>query len=334
MTFGGQAAADKARGALEIDDVKTIVDRALDSEINFIDTADVYAGTESETLVGEAIKSRRNEVVLATKCGAKVGMLPNQVGLSRMHMMEALEASLRRLQTDRIDLYQVHNFDPHTPIESIMRTLDDMVHQGKVRAVGCSNFAAWQLTKAMGISKQERLEPFVSIQSFYSLANRDIETEILPALNDAGLSLICWSPLAGGVLSGKFTRTGVSDPGARRNTNNFPPIDEDKTLDVVDVLMAVAQRHGATVPQVALAWLLAQNSVTSLIIGAKRISQLNDNLGALDIALTEQDMAELNKVSDSPVRYPGWIQSFGAAGKVPQGYPFTGPSWGLGEEPI
>lgn len=334
MTFGGaDSPVSNAIGRLTQSETDAIVGQALDAGINFIDTADIYGGGRSETLLGETLKGRRRDVVLATKFSARVGAGPNQVGQSRLHLMDALEQSLTRLATDHIDLYQIHNFDPFTPIDMMLRALDDVVRQGKVRYIGCSNLAAWQLMKALGISERERLAPFVSIQSYYSLAGRDVESELVPAINDAGIGLLCWSPLAGGLLSGKFDRNGSKDADSRRAKIQFPPVDEAQAFDVIDVLKAIAAKHGATPAQVALAWLLSRPTVTSILVGIRRPEQLTDNLQAFDVSLTDDDLTQLDEVSRSPTRYPAWIQSYNAKGRVPQGYMLDGASWALGESP-
>lgn len=334
MTFGGaDNPAGNAIGRLSAGEADAIVGMALDAGINFIDTADVYGAGGSETVLGEVLKERRSDVVLATKVSSKAGRGPNDIGQSRGHIMASLEGSLRRLKTDHIDLYQVHTFDPFTPIETMLRSLDDAVRQGKVRHIGCSNFAAWQLMKALGVSARAGLEPFVSIQSFYSIAGRDVEAEVIPAVTDQKLSLLCWSPLAGGLLSGKFDRHGNSDASARRAKIAFPPVDEARTFDVIDGLKAVAQRRKSEPAQIALAWLLAKPAVTSVIVGIKRPDQLAANLSALDLVLDKGDLDQLDEASRIPASYPGWIQSYNAAGRVPAGYPFDGPNWTLGERP-
>jgi aryl-alcohol dehydrogenase-like predicted oxidoreductase len=331
MTFGGSAGPI---GNLPVAEVDAIVGAALNAGINFIDTADVYNGGESEAVLGEALKLRREDIVLATKASGRVGRGPNDVGQSRIHIMQALEASLKRLRTDRIDLYQVHNFDHFTPMEEMLGTLDAAVRQGKVRYIGCSNYAAWQVAKAIGISEARRLSRFVSVQAYYSLAGRDIERELVPAIADHGLGLLCWSPLAGGLLSGKFDRGGTADTGARRASLQFPPVDDNRVFDIIDVLKAIAAKHEATPAQVALAWLLSRQAVTSVIIGVKRIDQLQDNLGALDLRLDAHDIEQLEAVSRLPISYPGWIQSYRAVGRVPAGHPFDLPSWGPGDRPV
>ncbi|MDX6345666.1 MAG: hypothetical protein QOF84_456 [Streptomyces sp.] len=320
MTFGGAGTPPyDAVGGLGQADTDRILGTALDAGVNFIDTADIYAAGESEELVGRALKGRRRDVVLATKLHGRTGRGPNDVGQSRIHVAQAVEDSLRRLDTDYIDLYQIHNFDPLTPFEETLGALNDAVRQGKVRYIGCSNLAAWQIVKALGVSALRGLEPFVSVQAYYSLAGRDLERELLPMIRDQGLGLLVWSPLAGGFLSGKFTRAGAADTGARRTALDFPPIDRERTFDVVDVLTAVGARHEVSAARVALAWVLGQPGVTSAIVGAKRVEQLDDNLAAVDLTLTEQDLAELDAVSALPPEYPGWMQTYRAGDRFPQG---------------
>jgi len=240
-----------------------------------------------------------------------MGKGPNEVGLSRLHIMQACDASLKRLGTDYIDLYQIHRADPETHIEETLRALTDLVKAGKVRYIGCSNLEAWELMKALGISQQQHLESFVCTQSYYALAGRDIERDTIPLINDQGLGLLVWSPLAGGFLSGKFTRDGSNDADARRTSFDFPPIDKNQAFNIIDAMRPIAQVHHASVAQVALAWLLAKRAVTSIIIGAKRMEQLDDNLGAIDLELTNEEMARLDEVSVTPVPYPAWMLSLG-----------------------
>jgi aryl-alcohol dehydrogenase-like predicted oxidoreductase len=311
MTFGGAAQFWAVIGGLDQSAATALVHRALDAGINFIDTADVYSAGESETMVGQALKGRRHEVVLATKVRGRMGPGPNQVGLSRLHIIEAVEASLKRLGTDYIDLYQIHRPDLLTHLEDTLRALDDLVRAGKVRYLGCSNLEAWLLMKALGISREQHLERFRCSQSYYSLVGRDLERDTIPLLKDQGLGLLVWSPLAGGFLSGKFTRTG-GDAAARRAKFDFPPVDEQKGFAVLDVLTAVAARHQASVAQIALAWLLAHDTVTSVIIGARKLSQLEDNLKAVDVVLTDEDMKALDEVSKIPPTYPAWMDMLGS----------------------
>lgn len=335
MTFGGaDTVAGNAIGRLTSSDADGVLGRAMEAGINFIDTADVYGGGGSERVLGEVLGRRRQSLVLATKFSGKAGAGPNETGQSRVHLMDALNASLTRLKTDYIDLYQVHNFDPLTPLDIVLRSLDDAVRQGKVRHIGCSNFAAWQLAKAMGISQRDRLERFASIQAFYSLAGRDIEHEVIPAARDHDVGLLCWSPLAGGLLSGKFDRNGAVDQTSRRAMIQFPPVDQDRVFEIIDTLRAIAQRHGTQPAQVALAWLLSRPAVTSVIIGVKSREQLEANMQALDVALSADDLQKLDAVSAPKVSYPGWIQSYNAKARVPQGYAFDVKSWSLGEPPV
>jgi aryl-alcohol dehydrogenase-like predicted oxidoreductase len=311
MTFGGVGQIWEVIGGLDQTAADGIVHRALDGGINFLDTADVYAAGESEVMVGKALSGRRQDVVLATKVRGRMGKGPNQVGLSRLHVIEAAEASLRRLGTDYIDLYQIHRFDSLTAVDDTLRALDDLVRAGKVRYIGCSNLAAWQLMKALAVSREQRLERFKCTQSYYSLAGRELEREMIPLLTDQGLGLLVWSPLAGGFLSGKFTREG-GDEAARRAKFDFPPVNKEKGFAILDVLTAIAQAHGATVPQVALAWILANAAVTSVIIGAKKIAQLDDNLKSVDLTLTADDLGALEEASKLAVEYPAWMDALGS----------------------
>ena len=308
MTFGGRGQMWEVMGGLDQSAVDTIVGRSLDGGINFIDTADVYSAGESEVLVGKALGARRHDVVLATKVRARMGKGANQVGLSRLHIIAAVDASLKRLNTDYIDLYQIHRFDPLTGIEDTLRALDDLVHSGKVRYIGCSNLFAWQLMKALAISRGEGLERFRCTQSYYSLAGRELEREMIPLLKDQGLGLLVWSPLAGGFLSGKFTRDN-KDAAARRATFDFPPVDKDKAYDIVDAMRTVADGHGVSVAQIALAWLLAHDVVTSVIIGARKLEQLDDNLKSVDVTLSNEELKALDEASRLTPEYPAWMDA-------------------------
>jgi aryl-alcohol dehydrogenase-like predicted oxidoreductase len=310
MTFGGRGQIWEVIGGIDQQSVDALVGRALDAGINFVDTANVYSAGESETMLGKALGSRRHEVVLATKVRGRTGPGPNQVGLSRLHILQAVEASLERLDTDYIDLYQIHRFDLLTNIEDTLRALDDLVHAGKVRYIGCSNLAAWQLMKALAVSREQGLERFKCTQSYYSLAGRDLEREMVPLLKDQGLGLLVWSPLAGGFLSGKFTRD-TGDDTARRAKFDFPPVNKEKGFDVLDVAKVIADRHGASVAQVAIAWILANHAVTSVIIGARKPAQLEDNLKAIDVRLSAEDMKALDEVSKLTTEYPAWMENLG-----------------------
>ncbi|HYA16234.1 MAG TPA: aldo/keto reductase [Bryobacteraceae bacterium] len=306
MTFGGKGLFEVI-GGLSQHDVDTLVENSLDAGINFFDTANVYSSGESETLLGRALGNKRKDVVIATKVFGRMGSGANQVGLSRLHIVQEVEASLLRLNTDYIDLYQIHGFDALTPFEETLGALTDLVRQGKVRYIGCSNLAAWQIMKTLGISAINHLEKFITLQAYYSLAGRELEREIVPMLLDQKMGLLVWSPLAGGFLSGKITRTSEASADSRRAKFTFPPVHPEKGFDIVDVLSAVAARREATVAQVALAWLLHQPVVTSVIIGAKKQSQLKDNLGAVDVKLEPEDLDEINRVSALSPEYPGWM---------------------------
>lgn len=305
MTFGGRGIW-QAIGRLAQAEADAIVGRAMDAGVNFIDTANVYSEGESERLLGVALKGKRERVIVATKAFGRVGQGINEIGLSRGHILSAVEDSLRRLDTDYIDLYQVHGFDPVTPLDQTLRALDDLVHSGKVRYIGCSNFAAWQIMKALGISDKHGLARFESVQAYYTIAGRDLEREVVPVALDQNLSVLVWSPLAGGLLSGKFERDSSPD-GARRTTFDFPPVNRDRAFDCVDVMREIAAETGASVPQIALAWLLQRPTVTSVIIGAKSVEQLDDNLKAVEVTLTPEQVARLDAVSALPAEYPQWM---------------------------
>lgn len=310
MTFGGaQQIPWSLIGGLDQSAADTLVGTALDNGVNLFDTADLYGGGEAEQILGRAVKSHRDDVVLATKVAGRMGAGPNEVGLSRHWITRSLDDSLRRLGTDHIDLYQIHAADPVTPIEETLRALDDAVRAGKIRYIGASNLAAWQLMKALGTSERLGLSRFESSQSYYSLAGRDIEFDLVPVLNEEKAGLIVWSPLAGGLLTGKFDRNGTTDADARRAKADLPPVDKDQAHEIIDVLRSVSARHDATVAQTALAWVLAQSAVTSVIVGARRPEQLADNLAAVELELTAQDLAELDQVSRIAPRYPAWLQA-------------------------
>ncbi len=308
MTFGGRGQMWEVIGGLDQAATDAIVGRALDAGINFIDTADVYSAGESETLVGKALAGKRGQVVLATKVRGRMGPGPNEVGLSRLHIVEAVDTSLKRLGTDYIDLYQIHRFDPLANIEDTLRALDDLVRAGKVRYIGCSNLVAWQLMKALAISRAEGLERFKCTQSYYSLAGRELEREMIPLLKDQGVGLLVWSPLAGGFLSGKFTRDDTDVAGRRANFD-FPPVNKARAYDIVDVLKTIAGAHGVSVAQVALAWILAQDAVSSVIIGARKPEQLDDNLKSVDLALSADELKSLDEASRLEPEYPAWMDA-------------------------
>ena len=306
MTFGGEVPWNLI-GGLGRAEADRLVHRALDAGINFFDTANVYGGGQSEEILAKSLGSRRQDVILATKVRGRMGTGANQVGLSRVHIMREIDASLSRLQTDYIDLYQIHHFDPLTEMEDTLQTLDDLVRSGKVRYIGCSNLAAWQLMKALGISKHHRLESFKTTQSYYSIASRDLEREMIPLLKDQKVGLLVWSPLAGGFLSGKFTRSNTTDENARRAKSDFPPLDKEKGYAIIDVMQEVARSHEVSVAQIALAWLLRQDAVTSVIIGTRRLDQLDDNLNAVNVGLSEAELKQLDEVSQLTPEYPAWM---------------------------
>jgi aryl-alcohol dehydrogenase-like predicted oxidoreductase len=306
MTFGGVGGIFEVIGGLRQHDVDALVGNSLDVGVNFIDTANVYAAGESETMTGKALGQRRKDVVLATKVFGRMGPGANQVGVSRLHIMQEVEASLLRLNTDYIDLYQIHQFDRLTPLEETLGALTDLVRQGKVRYIGCSNLTAWQIMKSLGVSALGHLEKFITLQAYYSLAGRELEREIVPMLLDQKMGLLVWSPLAGGFLTAKFKR-GASDETARRSKFSFPPVNLEKGYDIIDALIKVASKHSASAALVALAWLLHQPVVTSVIIGARNGDQLKDNLGAVDVKLDEADLKDLDEVSRLAPEYPGWM---------------------------
>jgi len=309
MTFGGKGIYE-AMGKTAQAEADELVSISLESGINFFDTADVYSEGESEKILGKALGARRKDVVLATKVRGKVGPGPNQLGLSRAHIMSSIEGSLKRLGTDWVDLYQIHGFDPVTPFDETLRALDDVVRSGKVRYVGCSNLAAWQLGKANGIAERHGWARFESLQAHYTIATRDLERELVPLLNDAQMGLMVWSPLSGGVLSGKYDRDGKGPDGSRRTSFDYPPFNKDRAFDCIDAMRKIGDAKGASVACVALAWLLAKPHVSAIIIGAKNEEQLRDNLKASDFVLDPAEIAELDKVSALPAEYPGWMIEF------------------------
>jgi aryl-alcohol dehydrogenase-like predicted oxidoreductase len=311
MTFGGTGQIWEMIGGLDQAAANAIVHRSLDAGINFIDTADVYASGQSETMLGKALEGKRHGVIVATKVRGRMGQGANDVGLSRMHIIESVEASLKRLDTDYIDLYQIHRTDTLTNVEDTLRALDDLVRSGKVRYIGCSNLPAWYLMKSLAVSREQHIERFRCTQSYYSLVGRELERETIPLLKDQGLGLLVWSPLAGGFLSGKFTRTS-GDEAARRTKFDFPPVNKEKGFDILDVLVDVAARRGVSPSQVALAWVLANDAVSSVIIGARKLSQLEDNLKAIDVTLSADEMKALDEASKLTVEYPAWMEVLGS----------------------
>jgi len=310
MTFGGGGGIWGQIGNLQQAEAESLVGQALDAGINFIDTDDVYSGGMSEQITGQALKNLkvpRENVVVATKVFGDTSSGPNSRGLSRGHILDGVKASLKRLQLDHIDLYQVHGFDPATPIEETLRALDQLVRHGHVRYIGVSNWAAWQIAKALGVSERLGLSRFETLQAYYTVAGRDLERELIPMLKSEGVGLMVWSPLAGGLLSGKYGREHQTEEGSRRTTFDFPPVNKDRAYDCIDAMRPIAQAHGISVAQVALAWLLHQPQVTSVIVGAKQPQQLADNLAATQVTLSGSELAALDEVSRLPIEYPGWM---------------------------
>ncbi|MGC1304110.1 MAG: aldo/keto reductase [Caulobacteraceae bacterium] len=310
MTFGGDGGIWKAIGSLQQAEVDAVIGRALAAGVNFIDTADVYSFGQSERLVGQALKNlgvARKDVVIATKVYSQMGPGPNDRGASRGHIMDSIHASLERLQTDHVDLYQIHGNDTVTPVEETLRALDDLTRQGLVRYIGVSNWAAWKIAKALGLSEARNQVRFETLQAYYSIAGRDLERELVPMLSEEKLGLMVWSPLAGGLLSGKFGPGAETPEGARRVSFDFPPVNKDRAWACVAAMREVGAAHGVSVARVALAWLLAKPHVMSVIIGAKTVEQLDDNLAAAELTLTAEEIARLDEVSALPPEYPGWM---------------------------
>jgi aryl-alcohol dehydrogenase-like predicted oxidoreductase len=308
MTFGGDGIW-KAIGSLQQEESSALVKGAFDAGINFFDTANVYSYGQSETLLGEAIKSNginRHDLVIATKVRGRMGEGVNNVGLSRYHIFQSVDESLKRLQVDHIDVLYVHGVDPITPIEQIMHALNDVVAAGKVRYIAVCNWPAWMVMKAQGIAERNGWHKFEGLQYFYSLAGRDAEREVFPMAADQHLAIMPWSPLAGGFMSGKYTRA-ADKTGGRRDVFDFPPINKDKAYDIIDVLEEISKAHNTTVAQVALAWVRRQPLVTSTIIGAKSLAQLNDNIKSTELTLAAADLKRLDDISALPKEYPGWM---------------------------
>jgi aryl-alcohol dehydrogenase-like predicted oxidoreductase len=310
MSFG-DAGAGAPVGMTDATGAARQIDLCLEAGVNLIDTADVYSAGVSEEILGKVLRGRRDRILLATKARFPMGEGPNDAGLSRHHLIRACEASLRRLQTDHIDLYQVHQWDGHTPLEETLDALDTLVRQGKVRYIGCSNYSGWQVTKALGISDRRGYQRYVSQQIHYTLQAREAEYELIPVSLDQGLGILVWSPLAGGLLSGKYRRDQQGPEGARHFGGwDEPPIyDSERLYDVVDVLVEIAEGHGVSAAQVALAWLLGRPGVSSVVIGARTDEQLADNLAAAELELGEDERARLDEVSAPPLIYPYWHQA-------------------------
>ncbi|GAB2687275.1 aldo/keto reductase [Mucilaginibacter koreensis] len=312
MTFGGKGMWE-AIGRIQQQEVNELMKTVVDSGINFIDTANVYSIGESEKLLGQSIKDlglNRNELVIATKVRGKMSDAVNDIGLSRYHIFNSVDASLQRLQMDHIDILYVHGVDRRTPVEETMRALNDIVLTGKVRYIAVCNWPAWMVMKAIGIAEKQGWNKFVGLQYFYSLSGRDIEREILPLAADQNLAVMPWSPLAGGFLSGKYTRNNEKAGDSRRDEFDFPPINKEKAYDIVDVLAGLSKQHNASVAQLALAWVRQQPSVTSTIIGAKKPEQLRDNIKSTEFILSADDLKRIDEVSALGQEYPGWMVDF------------------------
>jgi aryl-alcohol dehydrogenase-like predicted oxidoreductase len=327
MTFAGDdpnalsenGAIWKAIGNVNQADADALIKAAFDAGVNFIDTADVYSEGKSEITLGRSLKNlniARKDVVIATKVYGRTGPGRNDVGASRGHILDAVETSLRRLQTDHIDLYQIHGNDAVTPVEETLRALDSLVTSGKVRYIGVSNWQTWKIAKALGISEFKNLARFDTLQAYYSIAGRDLEREIVPLLEAEKTGLLVWSPLAGGLLSGKFTRENQKPADSRRSSFDFPIVDKERVWNIMDVLVPIAGSHNVSPATVALAYVLAKPFVTSVIIGAKRLHQLHENLAAVDLKLTAEELKQLDKVSTLPPEYPGWMLPFQGANRL------------------
>jgi aryl-alcohol dehydrogenase-like predicted oxidoreductase len=310
MTFGEGEGVYKFIGAVNQKGADELVKLSIEGGINFFDTADVYSKGASEKILGQSFKNlgfSRKDVVLATKVYSRVGPGCNDMGASRGHIMDALEASLRRLQTDYIDLYQIHANDSITPVEETLRALDTLVTQGKVRYIGVSNWSAWKIARALAISEFRNLARFDTVQAYYSIASRDLERELIPMLEETKTGLLVWSPLAGGLLSGKFSRKNQKPHGSRRCEYDFPIVDKERTWKILEAMAPIAKVHDCSLARISLAWLLAKPVVTSAIFGAKRLDQLQDNLAAVKLKLTEDELSLLDEVSSLPLEYPGWL---------------------------
>lgn len=320
MTFGGKGYW-QAIGQLPQDEVNQIVKTSIDSGINFIDTANAYSEGLSETLLGESLKKlgiSHQNLVIATKVRIRMGAGANQVGLSRLHIMDSVNDSLKRLQLEHIDLLYIHGVDPITPLEETMRGLEDVVRSGKVRYIGISNHPAWMVMKANAYAEKMGWTKFVASQNYYTIAGRDIEREIVPMAQSEGISIMPWSPLAGGFLSGKYTRDIELAGNSRRDSFDFPPINKEKAYDIIDEMRLIADRHKVSVATVALNWVIKQPAVTSTIIGAKNLQQLTDNIASVKLELTPDEMKLLNEVSALSPEYPGWMVNRQLQGRWPE----------------
>ena len=306
MTFGNDPSMPNIYKVSE-EIARAMVDCALDAGINFFDTADGYSNGQSEKMLGELLGKRRKDIALATKVGFRTGEPITQAGLSKRHILASCDGSLRRLHTDYIDLYILHKEDPYTPLEETLEALNDLVRAGKVRYLGFSNWSAWRAATALQIQKARGWAVFTSGQMYYSLMGRDVEHEIVPFMQDAGLTMNVWSPLAGGFLSGKYSRQNLKDGDNRLSGFDFLPTDKELGFKVVDRMREMAESHGASVAQVALAWLLSKRFVSSIIVGASKVHQLEDNLRAVDVKLSSEEIEELDTMTAPTVQYPNWF---------------------------
>jgi aryl-alcohol dehydrogenase-like predicted oxidoreductase len=319
MTFGGRGFF-KDIGQLGQPEADQLIRRALEAGINFIDTADVYSEGESERMTGQALKNlgvKRSSVVVATKVHGRVGPGPNETGSSRGHIMDSVHGSLERLQTDHIDLYQIHGHDVIAPVEETMRALEDLVRQGLVRYIGVSNWPAWRIMKAQGVAARYGWSRFETLQAYYTLTNRDLERELVPLMEDQSMGLMVWSPLAGGLLSGKFRRDAETPKGARRAVFDFPPVDRERLWRVLDVMRPIAEARGVSCARVAVAWLLSKPVVMTVILGAKTVEQMDDTIAASGLSLTKEELAKLDQVSELTVEYPVWMLQRTGVGRRP-----------------
>jgi len=319
MTFGGKGGIWQNIGSTQQQEVNELMKTAVDAGINFIDTANVYSYGESERLLGQSIKDTgiyRNDLVIATKVRGRMGEGKNYVGLSRFHIFQSIDESLQRLQMDHVDVLYVHGVDPITPVEETVRALNDVVLSGKVRYIAVCNWPAWMVMKAIGIAEKHGWNKFIGLQYYFSLTSRDIEREVLPLAKDQNLAVMPWSPLAGGLLSGKFTRNNEKAGDSRRDIFDFPPVNREKAYDIIDVLIEVGKQYNVSAAQIALAWVRLQPGITSTIIGAKNVDQLKDNVSSTNVVLSEDDLARINEVSALPKEYPGWMVERQAGDRV------------------
>jgi aryl-alcohol dehydrogenase-like predicted oxidoreductase len=310
MTFGHDPGAMGAVWKTGQEEANALVGRSLDAGINFFDTADGYAAGQSEVMLGKALGTRRTEIILSTKIGFRTGSPVTQSGSSARHILNSAEECLKRLGTDYIDLLSIHRFDAYTPFEESARALENLISRGLVRYVGFSNFTAWQAAKFIGIQKQHNFSPFIAAQMYYSLVGRDLEHEVVPFCQDAGVGIVVWSPLASGFLSGRYTRQDPTGGKGRLTGFDILPIDKEKGYDLIDRMREIANDHHATIAQIALAWLVAKPYVSTILVGASKLAQLDDNLGATNLHLSPDEISELEKLTAPTPLYPNWFQTF------------------------